>query len=100
MSQECYRRNVAKIVPLLQSELLHAKKKLEATDNELHALSIERLKQSANAYRELFAKALSEIIQGSAKASPEVFLLLFPLIAPVILTRSTIYLGVGRDASR
>ena len=50
--EECYRRNIAKIVPLLQSELRHAENKLIATDNELKALSIDRLKTAANAYRE------------------------------------------------
>lgn len=69
--EECYRRNVAKIVPLLQSELRHAESKLAATDSELKALSLDRLKQSANAYRERFAKELADMIHGSAKASPE-----------------------------
>ena len=69
--EECYRRNVAKIVPILQNELRHAESKLVATDNELKALSLDRLKQSANAYRERFAKELADMIHGSAKASPE-----------------------------
>lgn len=45
--EDCYRRNVAKIVPLLQSELCHAESKLEATDAEIKALSIDRLKNRA-----------------------------------------------------
>ena len=69
--EECYRRNVAKIVPLLQSELRHAENKLASTDAELKALSIDRLKQAANVYREKFAKELAEAIHGSAKASPD-----------------------------
>ena len=69
--EECYRRNVAKIVPLLQSELQHAKDKLHATEVELKGLSIDRLKHFANSYRERFAKELADTIHGSAKASPE-----------------------------
>jgi hypothetical protein len=69
--EDCYRRNVAKIVPLLQSELRHAEGKLEAIETELSALSVERLKQGANLYRERFAKELAEVIHGSVKVSPE-----------------------------
>ena len=61
--EECYRRNVAKIVPLLQSELHHAENKLAATDAELKALSMDRLKQAANVYREKFAKELADTIR-------------------------------------
>ena len=69
--EDCYRRNVAKIVPLLQSELRHTESRLAATDAELNALSIERLKHSANLYREQFSKELSNAIHGTVKASPE-----------------------------
>ena len=69
--EDCYRRNVAKIVPLLQTELHHAEAKLETTEQEIAALSLERLKQSANVYREQFAKELATTIHGTVKASPE-----------------------------
>ena len=71
--EDCYRRNVAKIVPLLQSELRVAESKLEATERELAALSVERLKHSAKLYRERFMKELVNSIQGTVKASPEEF---------------------------
>ena len=69
--EDCYRRNVAKIVPLLQTELRHAESKLSKTDQELAALSVDRLKQSANIYRERFSKELADSIHGTVKASPE-----------------------------
>ena len=69
--EECYRRNVAKIVPLLQSELRHTESRLSAIDTELSALSVERLKQSAAVYRERFSKELANAIHGTVKASPE-----------------------------
>ena len=69
--EDCYRRNVAKIVPLLQSELRHAEDKLHNTEQELDALSIDRLRQSANVYRESFSKQLAEAVHGTVKASPE-----------------------------
>lgn len=62
--EDCYRRNVAKIVPLLQSELRAAEAKLAEVDAELRSLSLEHLRQTANEYREKFAKELSSAIQG------------------------------------
>lgn len=69
--EDCYKRNVAKIVPLLQTELRHAEQKLAKTDQEIAALSMDRLKQSANVYREMFSKELGNAIHGTVKASPE-----------------------------
>lgn len=69
--EDCYRRNVAKIVPLLQTELRAAESKLSATEEELSALSLDRLKKGANLFRELFSKELANAIHGSVKASPE-----------------------------
>lgn len=63
--EDCYRRNVAKIVPLLQSDLRSAETKLAEIDTELKSLSVEHLRQMANEYRERFAKELSNAIQGS-----------------------------------
>ena len=69
--EETYRRNVAKIVPLLQGELHHTENKLAAIETELAALSTERLKHRANMYREMFSKELANAIHGSIKSSPE-----------------------------
>jgi hypothetical protein len=69
--EDCYRRNVAKIVPLLQSELRVAEAKLQATEKELESLSVERLKHGANVYRERFAKQLEQAIHGTVRASPD-----------------------------
>ncbi|KAJ1409064.1 hypothetical protein B484DRAFT_336753, partial [Ochromonadaceae sp. CCMP2298] len=67
--EDCYRGNVAKIVPLLQSELRHTESKLSAVDDQLKGLSLEHLRQMASEYRERFAKELSNAIQGTVKAS-------------------------------
>ena len=71
--EDCYRRNVAKIVPLLQQEMSHAKRKLEQTERELNALSIDRLKHAAGLYREKFSSELSNVIHGSIKVNPSTF---------------------------
>eukprot|EP00981_Chlorochromonas_danica_P005799 scaffold1190_cov187-Ochromonas_danica.AAC.31 len=71
--EDSYRRNVAKIVPILQTELRLTESKLQRVEEELQALSIDRLKESANLYREKFAKELSNVIQGTIRASPEEF---------------------------
>lgn len=68
--EDCYRRNVAKIVPLLQTELRVAEDKLSQTESELAALSLDRLRASANVFRERFSRELAEVIHGSVKASP------------------------------
>lgn len=70
---ECYRRNVAKIVPLLQAEHAQAAKRLEACEKELEALSLDRLKAGADAFCEGFCAALKEAIHGSVVAPPSTF---------------------------
>jgi hypothetical protein len=70
---ECYRRNVAKIVPMLQAEHESCKRRLEACEVELDAISIERLKQGADTFCDEFCAALKETIQGSIIAPPNVF---------------------------
>ena len=71
--EDCYRRNVAKIVPLLQQEMESAEMKLAQTEKELASLSIDRLKHSAAIYRERFAKELSNVVQGTVKVPPAEF---------------------------
>ena len=68
--EDCYRRNVARMVPLLQAELRSAEQRLEETESQLDSLSVERLKSSANLMREHFVRALSRAIQGSIQAPP------------------------------
>ena len=41
---------------ICQSELRLTETKLQATEEELKSLSLDRLRASANAYRELFSK--------------------------------------------
>ena len=69
--EETYRRNVAKIVPLLQNELRLTEQKLHVTEEELKSLSLDRLHSMANHFREKFAKELSQVIQGTVRISPE-----------------------------
>ncbi len=71
--EDCYRRNVARIVPLLQRELNKAEMNLLATEEDLRALSVEQLKESAEEYREHFVGALRNAIQGTIRAPPETF---------------------------
>lgn len=71
--EECYRRNVARIVPLLQNELRATEQQLTSTSTELDALSVDRLKQTANQFREHFSRALSSTIQGTIEAPVSVF---------------------------
>ena len=70
---ECYRRNVAKIVPLLQAEHAAAAKRLAACEAELDSLSVERLKAGADAFCDGFCAALKEAIHGSVVAPPATF---------------------------
>lgn len=70
---ECYRRNVAKIVPMLQAEHEACKRRLEQCEQELDAISIDRLKQGADAFCDEFCAALRETIQGSVIAPPSVY---------------------------
>lgn len=70
---DCYRRNVAKIVPLLQAEHGAASKRLKACEAELEALSVERLKAGAESFCDDFCKALKDAIQGSIAAPASVY---------------------------
>lgn len=70
---ECYRRNVAKIVPLLQAEHVTSKRKLKACEKELDAISIDRLKAGADTFCEEFCKAVKDSIEGNVISPPSVF---------------------------
>jgi len=70
---ECYRRNVAKIVPILQGERSACERRLQACELELDALSIEKLKEGANTFCDEFCTALKEAIQGTVVAPPSMF---------------------------
>ena len=70
---ECYRRNVAKIVPLLQAEHTSVERRLKACEEELDALSVERLKAGADAFCDEFCSALKDSIQGSVTAPSNLF---------------------------
>ncbi|KAL7547959.1 hypothetical protein ACHAWF_011264 [Thalassiosira exigua] len=65
---ECYRRNVAKIVPLLKAEYASAERRLRACERELEAISLERLRDGADVFCDDFCKALKDAIQGSIMA--------------------------------
>jgi len=68
-----YRRNVAKIVPLLKAEHASAKKRLEACERELEALSLDRMKTGAEKFCDEFCAALKDAIQGTIVAPPSLF---------------------------
>lgn len=70
---ECYRKNVAKIVPLLQAEHAAASKRLGACQRELDALSIDKLKASADAFCDDFCAAIKDSIAGSVAAPANIF---------------------------
>lgn len=65
---ECYRRNVAKIIPLLKAEYVAAERRLKACERELEAISLEKLKAGADSFCDDFCKALRDSIQGSIVA--------------------------------
>jgi GTPase SAR1 family protein len=70
---EQYRKNVAKIVPLLQAEHANALKKLNACERELDALSVDRLRHGAEKFCDEFCAALKEAVQGTIAAPPSLF---------------------------
>jgi hypothetical protein len=70
---ECYRRNVRKIIPMLQAEHLATERRLQAVEKELDALSVERLKAGADAYCDEFCEYLRKAIQGSIMAPASLF---------------------------
>lgn len=65
---ECYKRNVRKIIPMLKSEYQLAEQKLKACDEELKALSIERLREGADAFCDEFCANLRKAMTGTIVA--------------------------------
>lgn len=70
---ECYRRNVRKIIPMLKAEYSITEKKLQACERELEALSVERLKAGADAFCDEFCQCLRKTLQGSIVAPVSLF---------------------------
>jgi GTPase SAR1 family protein len=70
---ECYRKNVRKIIPMLQVEYATAERRLRSVEKELDALSIERLKAGADAFCDEFCACLRKAIQGTIVAPVNLF---------------------------
>jgi hypothetical protein len=70
---ECYRRNVRKIIPMLQAEYSSTERKLKACDRELQALSVDRLKAGADAFCDEFCANLRKAMQGTIVAPVTLF---------------------------
>jgi GTPase SAR1 family protein len=70
---ECYRRNVQKIIPMLQAEYATAEKKLKACQRELDSLSVDRLRAGADAFCDEFCQNLRKALQGTIVAPTTLF---------------------------
>ena len=70
---EAYRRNVAKIIPMLQAEYVAAERRLKACEQELEAISVDRLKAGADVFCDEFCKCLKKTLQGSIVAPASLF---------------------------
>ena len=70
---ESYRRNVAKIIPMLQAEYVTAERRLKACEEELEAISVDRLKAGADAFCDEFCVCLKKSLQGSIVAPASLF---------------------------
>jgi len=70
---ECYRKNVNKIIPMLQAEHSAAERRLKAVEKELEALSVDRLKAGADAFCDEFCTYLKKVIHGSITAPSSIF---------------------------
>ena len=70
---ECYCRNVAKIVPLLQDKHATSTKRLDACERELDALSMDQLKAGADQFCNELCPALREETKGTIITSPALF---------------------------
>lgn len=70
---ECYKRNVQKIIPMLQTEYVAAERRLQACEKELDSLSVERLKAGADAFCDEFCVNLRKAMHGSVVAPASLF---------------------------
>jgi len=70
---ECYRQNVAKIIPMLHSEYANSERRLKQCEKELGELSIERLKAGADRFCDEFCVNLRKALQGSVIAPASIF---------------------------
>ena len=70
---ESYRRNVAKIIPMLQAEYTSAERRLKACEKELEAISVDRLKAGADVFCDQFCVCLKKSLQGSVVAPASLF---------------------------
>ena len=70
---ECYRRNVQKIIPMLQAEFANTEKRLKACTRELDALSVERLRAGADFFCDEFCTCLRKALQGTVVAPTSLF---------------------------
>ena len=70
---ETYRRNVRKIIPMLQTEYSATQRRLKSVEKELEALSIERLRSGADAFCDDFCACLRKTLQGSIVAPVSLF---------------------------
>ena len=70
---ECYRRNVQKILPMLKEEQRTAERKLQIIERELDSISLDRLKAGADTFCDEFCAAIRKAMQGSVVAPSNVF---------------------------
>jgi len=68
-----YRANVARVVPLLRQERQATESALRAADEELAALTPERLRRSAEAIADKFCRALAAAVAGAVSAETDVY---------------------------
>lgn len=71
--EECYKRNVQKILPRLQSDYSTAERRLKSIDKEIKALSTDTLKSGADAFCDEFCKCLRKAMKGSIAAPVNIF---------------------------
>mmetsp|Transcript_6500 Transcript_6500/g.16496 ORF Transcript_6500/g.16496 Transcript_6500/m.16496 type:complete len:950 (-) Transcript_6500:84-2933(-) len=68
-----YRANVARVVPLLRQERQATEAALKAADEELAALTPERLRRSAEAVADKFCRSLGAAVAGSVAAETTIY---------------------------
>jgi phosphosulfolactate phosphohydrolase-like enzyme len=71
--EHCYKQNVQKIVPMLQSDYTSAERRLRACEKDLKSLSTETLKAGADAFVDDFCKCLRKALKGTIVAPVQIF---------------------------